>query len=327
VGKRFAVPRTMNILVAFGSKHHSTAEIAEHVGETLRQAGHEVDVMSAASVPNVDKYQVVIVGGALYAGRWFRDARQFVIRHKRALRKRHMWCFSSGPLDESAKTSTIAPTPQVLSLMKVVGAHGHMTFGGRLAPDTPGFIESSMAKTKSGDWRDLPQIEAWAKKVAFQLESPPPLAARFKELPSRTVIVIECLFAGVTAVFGGATLVASPDGAIIQMPTSMLVHSPFANFMIPGLILLTIVGFGNCLSGVMHLRRADFAPMASTVTGMGLVVWIVVEMIMLRSVHWLQLGYFALGIAIVSASLRMIREMFPTPPTTPNKHDKLAEQH
>jgi hypothetical protein len=33
------------LLVAYGTKHGSTAEIAERIGETLRSDGHEADVL------------------------------------------------------------------------------------------------------------------------------------------------------------------------------------------------------------------------------------------------------------------------------------------
>jgi menaquinone-dependent protoporphyrinogen IX oxidase len=35
----------MSTLIAYASKHGSTAEIAERIGATLRSAGHEADVL------------------------------------------------------------------------------------------------------------------------------------------------------------------------------------------------------------------------------------------------------------------------------------------
>ena len=42
----------------------------------------------------------MIVGGALYAFRWHKDARRFVKRHADELAGRPTYFFSSGPLDD-----------------------------------------------------------------------------------------------------------------------------------------------------------------------------------------------------------------------------------
>ena len=52
-----------------------------------------------------------------------------------------------------------------------IGAHGHVTFGGRLPADAKGFPASAMAKTHAGDWRDPERIRGWAAEVAMELLS------------------------------------------------------------------------------------------------------------------------------------------------------------
>ncbi len=103
---------------------------------------------------SVSGYDAVVVGGALYAFRWHLDARRFVRRFAGDLRGRPTYLFSSGPLDGSAAEHEIPPIKGVQALMDAVGAKGHMTFGGRLAPDAKGFPSSTMAKKHAGDWRD-----------------------------------------------------------------------------------------------------------------------------------------------------------------------------
>jgi menaquinone-dependent protoporphyrinogen oxidase len=307
----------MKVLVAHRSKHGGTAEIAQWIGEHLRAHGLEVEVAPAHEVHDVRRYGAVVVGGAPYTGRWSREARRFVLRLGPALRERHVWLFSSGPLDDSAPALAIAPTPQVAELLDYVGANGHATFGGRLAPDTRGFVASAMAKKHAGDWRDKAQVEAWARQVALHLETEPRPARRpssaFSPLPSRTAIVSLCLAAGLSALGGGACLVARPDGSLIRMPLSVLAHSPFHDFLVPGLLLLVIVGAGNTWSAILHLRRSDGASMVSAVTGLALVVWMLVEIAMLRSLHPLQAAYLVLGVAIVVVSSRTMRKMFSGP--------------
>jgi menaquinone-dependent protoporphyrinogen oxidase len=164
----------VKILVAYGSKRGGTAEIAQTIGTVFGEAGFEFQVMPAQRPRDVESYDAVIVGGALYANRWHGDARRFVKRNAAALRKVPTWLFSSGPLDDSAAAGGIAPVAQVEQLMARVGARGHITFGGRLLPDAKGFPASAMAKTLSGDWRDPDRIRAWALTLVSQLMAKQP---------------------------------------------------------------------------------------------------------------------------------------------------------
>jgi menaquinone-dependent protoporphyrinogen oxidase len=159
----------MRVLVVYGSKRAGTFGIADMIGDALTEAGVEAEVRPGNHRADVATYDAVIVGGALYSGRWHRHARRFVKRHTNALRTRPVWLFSSGPLDDSASTTEIPPIPQVQQLINRIGARGHVTFGGRLLPDASGFPARAMAKTKAGDWRDPPRIRAWATAVAAEL--------------------------------------------------------------------------------------------------------------------------------------------------------------
>lgn len=159
----------MKILVTYGSKLGGTKGLADMVGDAFRRHGFDVDVVPAAQVTTPDGYDAVIIGGALYAGRWHRDAARFVRRHRRTLRDLPVWLFSSGPLDTSAETRDIPPVRQVRSLMAQVHADGHETFGGRLEADPPGFMARSMAKKFAGDWRDPRHVTRWTGDIAARL--------------------------------------------------------------------------------------------------------------------------------------------------------------
>ena len=87
------------ILVAYATKHGSTGEVAEAIAATLRRADFAVDVMPAADVHNVDAYNGVVLGGALYMGRWHRDAVRFLDRFAVALDGKVLAVYAMGPLD------------------------------------------------------------------------------------------------------------------------------------------------------------------------------------------------------------------------------------
>lgn len=159
----------MRALITFGSTRGGTEGLAQMVAGGLREDGFDVDVLSPRQVGRLDGYDVVIVGGALYALRWHRASRRFVKRHLAQLRQRPTYFFSSGPLDDSASRRDIPPVKGVQALMDKVGARGHATFGGRLAPDAQGFPASAMAKKQAGDWRDPRQVREWTATIAAQL--------------------------------------------------------------------------------------------------------------------------------------------------------------
>ncbi len=315
----------MNILVAHGSERGGTAGIASRIGDALREVGLAADVVPAREVRDVRKYDAVVVGGALYTMRWHGDARRFVLRHAAALRERPVWFFSSGPLDDSAARTEIPPTPYVRLLMDHVGASGHTTFGGRLAPNARGLVASSMAKKLAGDFRDPARIEAWARRIASLIRADvacaePRAPREFEPLPSRALPVTLCLATGSAALFGGASLVNRPDGSTLGLPLSVLQHSPFHDFFVPGLLLLLLVGLGNTWAAFLHAARSDVAGLASFVSGGGLVVWMVVEMIMLRSMHGIQVVCMLLGTAIVAASIHQVRLLVPPVRGSPPAH-------
>ena len=157
------------MLVAVASKHGSTREIAEEIGETLRAAGLEVDVRPAGEVRTVAPYSAVVVGSALYAATWLREANRFVRVHASALAQRPVWLFSSGPLDQSARFAEIPMTPHVAAETAAIGVRGHRTFGGRLEADTPGLDPAVLHTHRTGDFRDWDAISAWAAEIAAAL--------------------------------------------------------------------------------------------------------------------------------------------------------------
>lgn len=158
----------MRVLVAYGSKMGGTAGLASMVGAEFQRLGHTADVLPAGKAADVMPYDVVVVGGALYAAHWVKEAHRFVDRHRAVLAAKPVWMFSSGPLDDSASRvgNDIAPTAQVARMMAKVGARGHATFGGRLTPETAkGWMATSMAKKTNGDWRDADHVRRWVESI------------------------------------------------------------------------------------------------------------------------------------------------------------------
>lgn len=291
------------VLVTYGSLRGGTEGIAIEIAKILRAGGLEVDCLAVTAVDDLTAYDAVVIGGALYARRWVRSARRFVIRHQRALRAVPVWMFSSGPLDASASRGGVPQVPSVAALAARIGARGHMTFGGRLAPDASGFIAHAMAKQHAGDWRDWTHIDDWAAHVAVAIAKEAPRATPIAPPPVRWVLATICAAVAVTAIAGGLALVASPDGALLHAPRALLDHTPFASFAVPGWILLVAVGLTNALAALRVIREAPAASSTAILAGVVLFGWIVGEMLLLRSANALQLAYLGVAIAIIAESV------------------------
>lgn len=167
------------ILVAYGSKYDSTAEIARAVGEQLSASGLEVDVKKAASVGSLDAYRGVIVGSAVYMGRWRKDAWRLLKKNRNWLATHPVWLFSSGPVGEDDENEDPAEVerwtkPQkVRDLAAEIGAHDHVVFGG-MVDEQRGVMRRKMAQDmpdEARDRRDWNEISAWAAGVASVLLS------------------------------------------------------------------------------------------------------------------------------------------------------------
>jgi menaquinone-dependent protoporphyrinogen oxidase len=162
------------VLVAYGSANGSTGEIAETVARVLREEGLTAEARPARSVTNLNPYDAVVVGGALYAGRWHRDARRFVRRYREELAVRPVWFFSSGPLDDTASRRDLPPVPGVGKAMTRLDVREHVTFGGRLIEGAAGRMARMLLREgRGGDFRDLAATETWAVRVAGELRAAP----------------------------------------------------------------------------------------------------------------------------------------------------------
>ncbi len=157
------------VLVAFGSKRGGTRGIAETLAERLRELGLEVDLFPAGKVRSVQGYDGVVVGSALYAGRWRSEAVRMLRRLAKAPDHPRVWVFHSGPLGDEGASEPQKLPGKVATLAEKLDAPPVVTIGGRLEADAKGFIASKMAKNVAGDWRDPEQIRVLADRVAAAL--------------------------------------------------------------------------------------------------------------------------------------------------------------
>ena len=114
-------------------------------------------------------------------------------------------------------------------------------------------------------------------------------------------LIILMLFQGISGLIGGITLVIDPSGELLQMPLSTLEGSPFETFLIPGIILLTILGIFPMIVFYGLWKNLKRAWMGSLLVSAALIIWISVEIWVVGYHHEppLQLIYGLLGLIML----------------------------
>ncbi len=170
----------MRVLVTYATKSGGTVGIAQAIGEELGQMGFQADVRNVDEVRDVQGYDAVILGSAVYIGRWRREALRFGSRHAAELRQKRVWLFESGPTDTSADEGKAVPAKAAAELATEIGARQHVVFGGRFGPEQAGrFTRSMIAKSDKnpyGDFRNFDRIRKWARGVGEELQGAKPVA-------------------------------------------------------------------------------------------------------------------------------------------------------
>ena len=171
----------MDILVTYASKYGATKEIAEKIGEELRQSGLQVDVVSVRGIRNLNPYKAIILGSAVYVGKWQNEAVEFLQTHEKILAERPVWLFSSGPTGEGNAVELVEGSRLPAALQPIadrIQPRDVAVFHGFINPDNLNFIEkwtiNSLVKKPFGDFRDWDAIASWATSIANTLKAVEP---------------------------------------------------------------------------------------------------------------------------------------------------------
>ena len=134
----------------------------------------------------------------------------------------------------------------------------------------------------------------------------------------RNIFLIVLGFLALGAIGGGMVLIISPDGELLGLPLSEFKNIPFTSFLIPGIILFSILGVIPSLLIIALLKKPEskiaeqiniFNDMHwswtySIYIAFTLIGWIHIELIFLQGVvHWLQTFYMFYAILIIIIAL------------------------
>jgi menaquinone-dependent protoporphyrinogen oxidase len=164
------------VLVAYATKYGATAEIAEKMGQVLRQAGLRTDVLPTDRVSDLTPYKAVVLGSAVYIGKWRKEAAKFLQANEKMLAERQVWLFSSGPTGEGDPVELTKgwrfPKAQQ-PIADRIQPRDIAIFHGDVNTKKLNFIERWMIKNVKapvGDFRDWEAITSWATAIADVLK-------------------------------------------------------------------------------------------------------------------------------------------------------------
>jgi menaquinone-dependent protoporphyrinogen oxidase len=161
------------ILVVYAPKAGSTAEVAEAVGQELREAGADVDVRRAEDIKDISLYKAVILGSAIRMGQWVSEATKFAEENRETLSQVPVAYFvvcltMQEDNEENRRTvkayldpAREAVEPVDIGLFASVIDYNKLSFGARTM--------AKAMKVSEGDWRDWEAIRAWARQVHSRL--------------------------------------------------------------------------------------------------------------------------------------------------------------
>jgi len=144
-------------------------------------------------------------------------------------------------------------------------------------------------------------------------------------MKTRNFLIFILAFLGLGAVGGGGVLIFSPSGEMMGMPLSAIDGSPFTSFLIPGILLFSLLGIFPLLTIYALIKKPswrwggylNFFPdmhwawSFSIYTGFTLIVWIQTEMICMKRVHWSHTVYMCLAIVLLFVTiLPQVRSLY-----------------
>jgi menaquinone-dependent protoporphyrinogen oxidase len=154
-------------LIAYGTAAGSTAEVAEAIGEEMRQSGVAVDVQPVEAVRELAPYDAVVIGSAVRIFHLLPSTRKFIRKFKKALKAKPLAYFlvcmtMAEDTPENVQKATEFAKP-LLALKEPVSLG---LFGGCMDPDKlTGMVAQTMKSQPKEDKRDWEAIRAWGQEL------------------------------------------------------------------------------------------------------------------------------------------------------------------
>ena len=163
-----------SVLVTYASKYGSTGGVAEAIGKELCAKGVNADVALIENAGDIRSYQGVVVGSAIYMGKWMSEAIDFVNKNQDILCQMpvayFLVCITLSRPTEEKRTQVLSYVDPILKAVPKVKPVGIGTFAGALNYSNLSWLTKKIMKSKGspeGDFRDWNAIRAWAREPVY----------------------------------------------------------------------------------------------------------------------------------------------------------------
>lgn len=130
-------------------------------------------------------------------------------------------------------------------------------------------------------------------------------------------LIVLHIFLAIGALGGGGALILDPTGELSQLPLSLLYGSPFSNYLLPGIILVLVLGVMPLLIALGLYRKSDWLLAEklnifhekhwswtfSLYIGFALIIWITVQVFIIQTLSMLHFIYILYGLVIQAVTL------------------------
>jgi hypothetical protein len=131
------------------------------------------------------------------------------------------------------------------------------------------------------------------------------------------VLIVLLLLLGVSALIPGAFFMLAPDGRLLKMPMSNLAETPFSDYFVPGLLLFAFVGIFPVVAAyglwrmpgwrwpnlINPFKQQHWSWAASLAAGVILIIWITVQVFLIRAVDFLHYLYWGWAVLLILFAL------------------------
>ncbi|HOP46926.1 MAG TPA: flavodoxin domain-containing protein [Desulfobacteraceae bacterium] len=162
------------VLVTYASKYGSTGGVADAIGKELCSKDVGADVVLLKNVGNISSYQGVVIGSAIYMGKWMSEAADFVKKNRDMLRQvpvaYFLVCMTLSQPTEENRAKALSYMDLIIGAVPEVTPVGIGTFAGALDYGNLSWLNKKILKSKGmpeGDFRDWNVIRAWARKPIY----------------------------------------------------------------------------------------------------------------------------------------------------------------
>ncbi len=163
------------VLVTYGTKFGSTAEIADRIGGRLTEAGFDTDVLQANLGIDVRKYDAVVVGSPMYGSKWLAEPALLLYTNPDIFDTTPLAVFTVGMLNVKHPGELEKVHDEFFEQI-FTGPHAlpegstHAVFDGAMYRSNLKMclriFDRVVNISPVGDFRDWAKIESWADEVA-----------------------------------------------------------------------------------------------------------------------------------------------------------------